>query len=87
MVSRCTKRIKEKIAESEMWVEGEFCSEQDMKGELSFSECLACAHTHLGTKDQDQSRQGRVRQAPGMDQDSVPVMWESSICPCQERSL
>ena len=38
MVSRCTKRIKEKMAEQDMWVEGEFVSEDDMKKELGFSE-------------------------------------------------
>ena len=38
MVSRCTKRIREKVTEQEMWVDGEFASEEDMKGELNLNE-------------------------------------------------
>lgn len=40
MVSRCTKRIREKVTEQEMWVDGEFASEEDMKGELNLNERL-----------------------------------------------
>lgn len=38
MVAKCTKRIKEKISEQDMWVDGAFASEEDMKTELNFSE-------------------------------------------------
>ena len=38
MASRCLKRIREKMSEQEMWVEGEFASEIDMRDELKFSE-------------------------------------------------
>ena len=41
MASRCLKRIREKISEQEMWVEGEFASGTDMKDELKFSEWLS----------------------------------------------
>lgn len=40
MVAKCTKRIKEKISEQDMWVDGAFASEEDMKTELNFSETL-----------------------------------------------
>ena len=38
MISRSQKRIREKVSETDMWVEGEFVSEADMKGELGMSE-------------------------------------------------
>ena len=41
MVAKCTKRIKEKVSEQDMWVDGEFASEEDMKSELNFTETLS----------------------------------------------
>ena len=38
MISRSQKRIREKVSETDMWVEGEFVSEADVKGELGMSE-------------------------------------------------
>ena len=47
MASRCLKRIREKISEQEMWVEGEFASEIDMRDELKFSEWLSSKPLYL----------------------------------------
>ena len=47
MASRCLKRIRDKISEQEMWVEGEFASEIDMRDELKFSEWLSSKPLYL----------------------------------------
>ena len=41
-VTRSLKRLKEKTSEQEMWVDGEFVSETDMKDRLKLSELLGC---------------------------------------------
>lgn len=40
MITRVKKRIREKVSEQSMWVDGEFVSEEDMKTELEFKEIL-----------------------------------------------
>ena len=40
MINRVKKRIREKVSEQSMWVDGEFMSEEDMKTELDFKEIL-----------------------------------------------
>ena len=53
MINRVKKRIREKVAEQSMWVDGEFMSEEDMKTDLDFKEILdldwmllGCLHAH-----------------------------------------
>ena len=45
-VKRTLKRIREKITEKDMWVEGQFCSETDMK-EFGLSEILCLIHRSI----------------------------------------
>ena len=46
-VTRSLKRLKEQTSEQEMWVDGEFVSEADMKDRLKLSELLGCSMVQL----------------------------------------
>ena len=46
-VTRSLKRLREKTSEQEMWVDGEFVSETDMRDRLKLSELLGCGMVKL----------------------------------------